>query len=154
MIHRVGTRQKSAGPLTWAAGGKLLCYDDVAKVERIFRAEVKALDVANGKTRFVARDGRPVGAVGRWLILHRGPACVPMRQRVSSHLPLAVKDDRPKTNAIVLCDLAGAAEPRVLLPDAIAQQVVAGQLIYAYTSGKDVLVMKAPLAARSDRPIK
>ena len=154
VVHRVGMRQRPGGPLVWAGGGKLLCYDDVAEVERIFRAEVKALDVTDGKIKLVARDGRPVGAVGSWLIINRGPACIPMRQHLSSFIPPDAKDDRPQANAIVLCDLAGGTKPRVLLPGALAQQVVGGQLIYAYKSGKDVLVMKASLTAKSDKPAK
>jgi len=152
VTHRVAMQQWSVGPLVWAAGGKLLCYDDVAKVGRIFRAEVKTLDVADGKVKLVARDGRPVGAVGRWLIINRGPACVPMQQHSSSYAPPPGEDDRPKSNAVVLCDLTGGAEPRAVLPDAFAQQVVGGRLIYAYESGKDVLVMKAPLTAKPATP--
>jgi len=154
VVHRVRMRQRSAGPLVWAAGGKLLCYDDVAEIERMFRAEVKALNVTDGKVKLVARDGRPVGAVGSWLIINRGPACTPMQQLSSSYRPPAGEDDRPKTDVIVLCDLAGGTKPRVLLPGAFAQQVVGGQLIYAHKSGKDVLVMKASLTAKSDKPAK
>ena len=126
----------------------------MVEIDRIFRAEVKARDVTDGKVRAIVRDGRPVGAVGGWLVANRGPACIPMRQHVSSYMPPAAKDDRPRTNAIVLCDLAGGAEPRVLLPDAFAQQVVGRHLIYAYASGNDVLVMKAPLTAKAGKPAR
>jgi hypothetical protein len=154
VVHRVGLRQRPAGALVWAAGGKLLCFDDVAKINRVFRAEVKALDVAEGKVSPVVRDARPVGAVDGWLVANRGPACIPMRQHASSYMPPAAKDDRPRTNAIVLCDLAGGGEPRTLLTDAFAQQVVGRHLIYAYASGNDVLVMKAPLKAKAGKSSK
>ncbi len=131
VVHRVVLEQRPAGALVWAGGGKLLCFDDVAKIDRIFRAEVKALDLATGDVRLVVRDARPVGAAGRWLIVNRGPGCVPMAQHASSYLPPEAKDDRPRTDAVAVCDLGGQLRPRPLLSNAFAQQVVGRNLIYA-----------------------
>jgi hypothetical protein len=145
IVHRIRLPRFPGDPPVWAAGGKVLCYSRVAEINRVFRREIQALDLAGGNVHFVARDAKAVGAVGGCLIANRGPACIPMMQHSSSYRPPPGTDDRPKNDAIVLCRLAEDAQPVVLLRGAFAQEVLGRKLIYAEENGPDVIVWKAAL---------
>lgn len=145
VVRRIAlSRYSSPWPL-WAAGGKRLCYGEISQIRRIYRREIKAFRLADGTTRVVLRDARPIGALGRWLVANRGPACIPMTQHSSSYRPPPGTDPRPKRNEIVLCDLESEAAPLPLLADAFAQQLVGRDLVYARENGPDVVVSKAAL---------
>jgi hypothetical protein len=70
---------------------------------------------------------------------------MPMAQTLSSYAPPPGTDPRPRTDAIVLCDLDKEAEPIPLRTGAFAQQVVGDALIYAEENGSDVIVWKAKI---------
>jgi hypothetical protein len=145
VVRRIAlSRYSSPWPL-WAGGGKRLCYGEISQIRRVYRREIKALRLADGTTRVVLRDARPIGALGRWLVANRGPACIPMTQHTSSYAPPPGTDPRPKRDEIVLCDLETEAAPRTLLVGAFAQQLVGRDLVYARKNGPDVVVSKAPL---------
>ncbi|MGB2822334.1 MAG: hypothetical protein WBF17_15215, partial [Phycisphaerae bacterium] len=145
IVHRIRLPRFPGDPPVWAAGGKVLCYGHIAEINRVFRREIQALDLASGTARLVVRDAKAVGAVGGSLIANRGPACVPMMQHSSSYAPPPGTDDRPKNDAIVLCSLAEDSQPVVLLRGAFAQEVLGRDLIYAEENGPDVIVWKAAL---------
>jgi hypothetical protein len=138
----IQTLRDAPGPV-WANGSKVLCYGDVVRAAQIYHCEVRALDVATGKSWPVIRDAKALGAVGKWVFLNRGPRVVPMAQMISSIAPIA--DPRPRQDAVVTCRLDGRSEPVTLVPQAYLQQVVGRSLVYAMVSGEQVLVMKAPV---------
>jgi len=145
VVHRVELNRHCQDPMVWAAGGKMLCYADIVSKDRIYRLEIHALDLADGKTRLIARDAKAIGAVDGYLLANRGPGCIPMMQLASSWAPPPGTDPRPKRNEIVLFDLSKQAEPVVLVAEAFAQQLLARDLIYAEENGPDVIVWRAPL---------
>jgi len=140
--HIVGWRDMA--PPVWSADGKVLCFGDVVQAERAYRREVRAITLADGTVRPVLRDAVAVGAVGRYLLLNRGPACSPYRQSLSSYAP--PRGTLPERNNVLACDLAEPASSLVtLIPNAFAQEVVESALIHTVKDGGNLLIFKTLL---------
>jgi len=130
-------------PPVWTTDSQAVCYGDVVTENRVFRREVRLLPLGKGSVRALARDALAVGAAAEGIVVNRGPGCVPMAQGLSSFAPPG-GGATPRTNDVLLCG-PSETEPSVLVPDAFAQQVAGGHVVYARTSGDDVLVLRAKL---------
>ena len=150
VVRRVELHRHGGGPLVWAAGGKTLCYPDLVRVDRIYRSEIRALGLADGKTRLIARDAKALGALGDRLLANRGPACMPAMQFASSSAPRPGLDPRPRRNEIILLDLTKDSEPVCLAPGTFAQQLIGRDLIYAEANGPDVIIWRAPILTEAE----
>ena len=145
LLRRVELSRYGSAPPVWSADGKWICHGQVVQADRLYRWEIRSLNIVDGESRQLARDALAVGSIGRWLVANRGPGCVPMTQLSSSYAPPPGTDPRPKQDEIILIDPAGKAPPVAIVPDAFAQQVVGRQIVAAQKSGPDVIVWKAPL---------
>jgi len=132
----------------WTADSTAICYGDVVERNRVFRREVYVRPLGGKDSRAIAQHALAVGAARGAIILNRGPASVPMRQQISSIMPPG-SGGVPPTNDVILCEPSARASPTTLVPNAFAQQVLPGRIIYAQLSGDDVIVMQAALKPRA-----
>ncbi|MGB2824231.1 MAG: hypothetical protein WBF17_24875, partial [Phycisphaerae bacterium] len=152
-VHRIGLAEHipswlDAQPPVWTADSTAICYGDVVERDRAFRREVYVRPLGGNDSKAIAQHALAVGAAEEGIILNRGPGCVPMRQLISSIMPPG-SGGVPPTNDVILCEPSAGASPTTLVPNAFAQQVLPGRIIYAQLSGDDVIVMQAALKPRA-----
>ncbi len=152
-VHRIGLTRHIPSWLdaqrpVWTADSTAICYGDVVQRNRVFRREVYVRPLGGTDGKAVAQHALAVGAAQGAIILNRGPACVPMRQQISSVMPPG-SGGVPQTNDVILCDPSTEASPTTLVPNAFAQQVFPRRIVYARLSGDDVIVMQATLKPRA-----
>jgi len=127
----------------WTADSAAICYGDVVAIDRLWRREVRVTKLSDKTSRLLARDSIAIGAVSGGIVLNRGPACVPMRQSISSFAPPG--SITPRTNDVVFCSLTAETGPVTLIGNAFAQQVSRGSIVYSQRNGDDILIMRAAL---------
>jgi hypothetical protein len=133
----------------WTTDSAAICYGDVMYADRLWRREVRVMQVMQGKKlanktgRLLARDSIAIGAVDGGVVLNRGPACIPARQMYSSYA--AVDNIRPTSNDIIFCSLKPKTQPVTLIKNAFAQHVRKDDVIYYQHNGDDILFMQAKL---------
>ncbi len=113
-VRRIGLSKHIPGWLdaeapVWTTDSAAICYGDVVQDERIWRREVRVTKPSDKTSRPLARDSIAIGAVDGGIVLNRGPACVPMRQSISSWAPIG--SVTPIINEIIFCSLTAKAEP-------------------------------------------
>ena len=158
-VHRIGLSPHAGNwvdtpPPVWTADSTAICYGDVVAIDRLFRREVRLLPLGSTTGRLVVRDAIAVGATNDGILCNRGPGCQPGRQMLSSWAPPGGGAGLPRTNDVILCSLSATGPSTTLVPQAFAQQVLPGSLLYAQVSGNDVIVVRARLKRRAapDKP--
>jgi len=148
VVRRIGLSKDIPGWLdakapVWTTDSAAICYGDVVQTDRLWRREVRLTKPSDKTSRLLARDSIAIGAVGSGVVLNRGPACVPMRQSLSSWAtPGSIT---PRVNEIIFCSLTAETEPVTLISNAFAQHVRGGRIVYSQRNGDDILIMRATL---------
>jgi hypothetical protein len=148
VVRRIGLSKDIPGWLDakapiWTTDSAAICYGDVVQADRLWRREVRVTKPSDKTSRLLARDSIAIGAVDGGIVLNRGPACVPMRQSISSVVPPG--RFTPIINEIIFCSLTAETEPVTLIGNAFAQQVRQGTIVYSQRNGDDILIMQAVL---------
>ena len=146
VVRRIGLSKYIPGWLdakapVWTTDSAAICYGDVVHTDRLWRREVRVAKPSDETSRLLARDSIAIGAVDGGIVMNRGPACVPMRQSISSWAPIG--SITPTINEIIFCSLTAETEPVTLIGNAFAQQVRRGSIVYSQRNGDDILIMRA-----------
>ncbi len=142
-----------AQPPVWMPDSRTVCYGDVTRVQGIWRREAGTVKIGREDPKPLVRDALAVGAVAEGVVLNRGPACIPMRQGLSSEAPVGSGADLPRSNDVVFCDPASKGTFVTLVPNASAQHVSGRHVVYAQVSGGDVLVLRAEIKRPKAKPV-